>query len=256
VAVNLDEKSALRRPIRQTAGKFTKMGIRDWSASASCLIYHPPGYLNLVRTFAKINNSVSKRIDMKFYLSISIALLFHALSPGCSGTAPDQTASSNTSETGQTAAATQAAGTDPDSLPFPIYAKFADIELFFQKNDDTTYVINFWATWCKPCVAELPYFEQLHQAYQNQPVKVLLVSMDFPKDLHKKLLPFVRERKLQAPVLALIDMDYNAWIDRVSEKWDGAIPFTVIYRNKNREIKLGEMDGYGELEGLVKRVME
>ncbi len=140
--------------------------------------------------------------------------------------------------------------------PFPVYMTFSEFEHHIRQQNDTTYVVNFWATWCKPCVAELPWFEQLIPAYKDQPVKVLLVSMDFPKQIKTKLIPFVEKRKLEKSVVALADMDYNEWIDKVSTDWDGAIPFTLIYNKEKQQIKLGEMDGYEELEGLLAGVMK
>ncbi|MFT5167540.1 MAG: thiol-disulfide isomerase/thioredoxin, partial [Saprospiraceae bacterium] len=68
-----------------------------------------------------------------------------------------------------------------------IYDNFEALVPLFEKQNDTTYVINFWATWCKPCVAELPYFEELHNRYKGKKVKVLLISLDFPNQIEKKL---------------------------------------------------------------------
>lgn len=170
------------------------------------------------------------------------SLLFISLS--CSATSPE--------EKGQAAESLSLSRTD--SLPFAVAEKFSDLEPLFHLQNDTTYVINFWATWCKPCVAELPWFEQLHKEMTGQPVKVVLVSMDFPKQFESKLLPFVQERQLKATVIALADMDYNSWIDKVSTEWDGAIPFTLIYKNDYRQIKLGELDSYEELKELVGEV--
>ena len=132
--------------------------------------------------------------------------------------------------------------------------KNVEKKLFNIFDLNSKYVVNFWATWCKPCVAELPWFEQLHKEMTGQPVKVVLVSMDFPKQFESKLLPFVQERQLKATVIALADMDYNSWIDKVSTEWDGAIPFTLIYKNDQRQIKLGELDSYEELKELVGEV--
>ena len=64
-----------------------------------------------------------------------------------------------------------------EKKPKPLYVsyeKFDDIAPLFNKNNDTTYVINFWATWCKPCVEELPYFEDLYAAYSDKKVKIIL----------------------------------------------------------------------------------
>ncbi|MCG2612447.1 TlpA family protein disulfide reductase [Flavobacterium sp. SM15] len=112
---------------------------------------------------------------------------------------------------------------------------FNTFEPYLHKNDGTTYVINFWATWCLPCVKELPYFEQLNEKYKNQNVKVILVSMDMPKKVETSLIPFVIKKKLQSEVLHLDDPDANAWIEKVDKNWSGAIPATVIYNDKTRK---------------------
>ena len=115
----------------------------------------------------------------------------------------------------------------------PVY-DFESLQPLLQKQNDTTYVINFWATWCKPCVAELPVFEELSSKYQTQKVKVLLVSLDFIKNYHTRLLPFINDKKIQSEVVLLNDPRSNQWIDRVSPQWSGAIPATLIYRNNQR----------------------
>lgn len=112
---------------------------------------------------------------------------------------------------------------------------FKGLEPIFNKSDDTTYVINFWATWCLPCVKELPYFEQLNEKYKDQKVKVILVSMDMPRKVETALIPFVKKKKLQAEVIHLDDPDANAWIEKVDKNWSGAIPATIIYNNKERK---------------------
>src|SRR4051812_44192108 len=62
----------------------------------------------------------------------------------------------------------------------PVY-DFSYFQKRVQQKNDTLYVVNFWATWCKPCVEELPYFQKAFQAFQSQPVKIILVSMDMKK---------------------------------------------------------------------------
>ena len=86
-------------------------------------------------------------------------------------------------------------------------------------------------------------------------MQVLLVSMDFPKDIERKLVPFVAKRHLEDAVVALADLDYNSWIDQVSTQWDGAIPFTLVYHKNDRRVKLGELDSYEDLEKLVREMM-
>ncbi|MDZ4682998.1 MAG: redoxin domain-containing protein [Saprospiraceae bacterium] len=134
----------------------------------------------------------------------------------------------------------------------PVYSKFDDFEYWLHFDNDTTYVVNFWATWCKPCVEELPWFEQLHEQFQDQKVKVVLVSLDFKKDLEKKLLPFVQSRKLKSTVLALTDSGYQNWIDKVSPAWGGAIPVTLVYNARKRAFKDDQFSDYEELERMLK----
>ncbi len=106
-------------------------------------------------------------------------------------------------------------------------------EGFLSKKDEKIYVINFWATWCAPCIKELPYFEELNEKYNSENVEVILVSLDFPKQYEKKLIPFIKERNLQSKVIALDDPKMNDWIPKVDEDWSGAIPATIIY-NKDK----------------------
>ncbi|MEL6356336.1 MAG: thioredoxin domain-containing protein, partial [Bacteroidota bacterium] len=69
---------------------------------------------------------------------------------------------------------------DPTTgLPYPIYDNFDAIEPLFNQQNDTTYIVNFWATWCKPCVEELPHFQELNEKYAGQPLRIVLVSLDF-----------------------------------------------------------------------------
>mgnify|MGYP003329023221 CR=1 FL=1 len=59
-----------------------------------------------------------------------------------------------------------------------------------------TYVINFWATWCSPCVKELPYFEYVNKEYSDKNVKVILVSLDFPSQIKSKLKPYIFSKNI------------------------------------------------------------
>lgn len=142
--------------------------------------------------------------------------------------------------------------TDTAKVTVPVFESFSDLAPIFERNNDTTYVINFWATWCKPCVEELPYFEDIHTAYAEQPVKVILVSLDFKKYIDSKLIPFIETRNLQSEVVALVDPDANSWISAVEESWDGAIPVTVIYKGGKRKFVSGQFANHEELETIVK----
>ncbi|GAA0873134.1 hypothetical protein GCM10009117_22810 [Gangjinia marincola] len=120
--------------------------------------------------------------------------------------------------------------TAKDEIPIVNYEELAPL---LKQQNDTTYVINFWATWCKPCVQELPYFETIGSRYPGK-VKVILVSLDMPQLLEKQVIPFVKKNKIQSDVLLLDDPDANGWINKVSTRWSGSIPATLIYRGTDR----------------------
>ena len=128
---------------------------------------------------------------------------------------------------------------------------YAGFEKFLNKKDDKIYVINFWATWCAPCVKELPYFEKLNKSYKEKNVEVILVSLDFPHLYDKKLKPFIKQKQLKSKVIALDDPDMNSWIPKVDKSWSGSIPATVIYKNDNRKF-FEQSFTYEELEKEVK----
>lgn len=124
-------------------------------------------------------------------------------------------------------------GVDPKNKTIEIYS-FSELEPLINAEDDTTYIINFWATWCKPCVKELPYFDELHTSLKDKNVKVLLVSLDFPEKLESQLIPFVKKHNLSPQVILLDDPNENDWIPKVDESWSGALPATLIFNKYNR----------------------
>ena len=88
-----------------------------------------------------------------------------------------------------------------------------------------TILVNFWATWCKPCIKELPYFEALSADMQEKNLKILLVSLDMEKTRAEK---YAQKKQLKSEVLYLDEVDFNAWIGKISPDWSGAIPATLM----------------------------
>ncbi len=131
---------------------------------------------------------------------------------------------------------------------------FKGLKHLLEKQSDTTYVVNFWATWCAPCVKELPHFEKLNADYASQKIKVLLVSLDFKKEIQSRLLPFIAKRKLKSQVVLLSDPDADKWINEVSTNWSGAIPATLIYNaSLKKRIFYEKSFSYSELQNELKQ---
>ena len=112
----------------------------------------------------------------------------------------------------------------------PIPAMSIDEVIKRTSSKDTTYIINFWATWCAPCVEELPVFNKLQKRFANMPIKVLLVSLDFKQDYPLKLNTFLQRKNILPDVVWLSDTNPNVFVPKVDNTWEGSIPATVVVR--------------------------
>lgn len=113
-----------------------------------------------------------------------------------------------------------------------VFDNYTALEKEVLSDQNTIYVVNFWATWCAPCVKELPYFEQLNS--ENKNVKVVLISLDYKSQLESKLRPFLKKKNIQSEVVLLTDTNYNSWLSIVNKQWSGSIPATLII-NKGKK---------------------
>jgi len=119
---------------------------------------------------------------------------------------------------------------------------FQSFEHYLHLQNDSLYVINFWATWCVPCRKELPVFDKIADQYKNEKVKVLLVSLDFPSQISQSLIPFLNNNHIKSEVFLLNDPNSNAWINKVDPSWSGSIPATLIYNRSKRLFFEKELD--------------
>lgn len=111
---------------------------------------------------------------------------------------------------------------------------FKQLQKKLKKEKSEILVVNFWATWCKPCVEELPDFEKFQAEYKDKNVKVLLVSLDFATDLETNVKPFLKTKGFKTEVCLLNETDPNTWIDKIEPKWSGAMPATLVYKNHQK----------------------
>jgi thiol-disulfide isomerase/thioredoxin len=117
---------------------------------------------------------------------------------------------------------------------------FDVFEKELKEDISNTYIVNFWATWCKPCVEELPEFEKLSEHYKNSNVKVILMNLDYTSKLESLVLPLLKRKNIKSIVYHLLDTDPNLWIDRVEKKWGGALPATIIFKPGMKSIYFTE----------------
>ena len=115
------------------------------------------------------------------------------------------------------------------------------------KNNNAT-VVNFWATWCRPCIAELPYFEQIQAEFKGDGVEVVLVSMDFELE---KAAKYASRKGLISEVIFLDETNHNSWIPKIAPEWSGALPATLVLSPGKRNFHEGEIQKK-ELIQLIK----
>ncbi len=117
-------------------------------------------------------------------------------------------------------------------------------------------VINFWATWCAPCIKEMPFLERLNK--ENKDVKVLLVSLDFDLDHDQsKITSFVARKKLNSEVVILDEPDPSKWIDKIDKSWSGTLPATLVLNPVTGKRKLiqGELKN-GDLQKIIAEISQ
>ena len=103
-----------------------------------------------------------------------------------------------------------------------------------EAKENQLLVVNFWATWCKPCVAEMPYFEEAAAHFKDKGVKIIFVSLDLKGQYEKRLLPFLEQKNFKNEVYHLLSPKGYEWINEISPQWSGAIPATLML-NQTKE---------------------
>lgn len=117
-------------------------------------------------------------------------------------------------------------------------------------------VVNFWATWCSPCVAEIPYFVRLSKDYPESRVRVVGLSADLKRDVDRLVIPFLREREIPYSNLVVF-ADTDPLIRMFSGDWGGDIPVTFFYNKEGKKVGeiLSELK-YEELKEATEKILD
>jgi thiol-disulfide isomerase/thioredoxin len=107
--------------------------------------------------------------------------------------------------------------------------KLADLENAVNNSSKPT-VLNFWATYCKPCLEEIPYFQSA--VAKDTAVELILVSIDMP-EMYEKLPAFAKKYGITARIVYLDESNADLFCPVVDEKWSGAMPASVFVNKKN-----------------------
>ncbi|MFQ3575357.1 MAG: TlpA disulfide reductase family protein [Cytophagales bacterium] len=143
-------------------------------------------------------------------------------------------------------------------LPFICFSQpkveltgFESLKNKVMKTNDTLYVVNFWATWCKPCVKELPHFFEVEKKTKDQKVSFVFVSLDFPKN-QEKVNSFLLTNNASGKHVLLIEKDPNIWVEKVEKSWEGNIPATWLVKNRQTLHFVADELSENELYQLIK----
>lgn len=103
----------------------------------------------------------------------------------------------------------------------------AQLKELRRNASDKLVLIDFWATWCGPCVQEFPEFETMYRMYGHRKFDLVTVSAQFP-DEKKGVLPFLQRQHATSRNFLFGDNDTYAMMEAFDPKWNGGLPYTVL----------------------------
>ena len=135
------------------------------------------------------------------------------------------------------------------------FIKEADLEEILKNQDNKLHVISLWASWCPPCVREMPVFQNTSFLYNTTEVRFIMISLDYPDKMETQLIPFLKKYDINLEVLLMMDTDYLKWADKVDPDFQGNIPSTLFINNakKIRHFHAGEITAT-ELRSIIDKL--
>jgi thiol-disulfide isomerase/thioredoxin len=128
--------------------------------------------------------------------------------------------------------------------------------LEYLNQSDSAVVVNFWATFCGPCIEEIPYFQTISNKYKDQKVKLLLVSLDFKEYYPKKIAAFAKRFGFTAEIVWLDEEKPDEFCPKIDSTWSGAMPATLFVNNSNKYKKFIEAQMKpDEVEATIKEMI-
>lgn len=141
------------------------------------------------------------------------------------------------------------------NVTIEILDAFEELQAIIDSNADNVLVLNFWSTYCPPCIKEMPHFNQLKMEYQNRNIRILLISLDDVLQLDARIYPFVNKYNIEQEVMVLKDQNYTKWTEKIDKSWYGALPATLIIKGKNRNFRFGSYETYNDLKLDIEKML-
>ena len=99
------------------------------------------------------------------------------------------------------------------------------------KESKKPLVIDFWATFCVPCLQEIPYFQEITEKYRSQEVSILLVSLDLKEYYPDSIIATVKKHKISQPVVWLNETNADYFCPKIDTTWTGGMPSSLFVNN-------------------------
>lgn len=125
------------------------------------------------------------------------------------------------------------------------------------QHADTALVVNMWATWCGPCVKEIPHFEKLSREMKDRKVKFIFLSLDMEDAYPQKIRQFVRRYKLRSSIAWLDEPNANKYAEKIDKRWEGSIPATLFINTRKGYRRFVEgMITEAQLQEEIRKMMD
>jgi thiol-disulfide isomerase/thioredoxin len=99
------------------------------------------------------------------------------------------------------------------------------------RESKTPLVINFWATFCVPCIQEMPYFQEMTKKYESKNVALMFVSLDLREAYPIKVNAMANKLKLTSPVVWLNETNADYFCPLIDSSWSGGMPSSLFVNN-------------------------
>jgi thiol-disulfide isomerase/thioredoxin len=119
-------------------------------------------------------------------------------------------------------------------------------------------LVNFWATWCEPCIEEFPDLVKIDAEYKPRGLEFITISLDETEELNKGVPKFLGRVKSTMPAYLLDLEKQEEAFDIIDRDWPGALPFTLLYDGNGQVVfkrsgKLNIAELRGEIEKIVNK---
>jgi len=114
------------------------------------------------------------------------------------------------------------------SPPAPLKVDAPAIKELVREQRGQVVLLNFWATWCPPCLVEFPEIVAIEKTYRDRGLAVISVSADAPKKIDSDLLPFLETHPPDFPIYIMQTDDRNEFMRLIDPEWNGDIPATFF----------------------------